>query len=56
MDLVLTQPINIQVVMNPGVMAPGAVHPPASATGSVVDGQPAALMEAGAAPPLLTLI
>jgi hypothetical protein len=41
-DSVLAQPRNIQAVMNPGGMAPSAVHTPASATGSVEDGQPAA--------------
>jgi hypothetical protein len=39
MDSVLTQPSNIQEVVNPGVRATGALHPPASATGSVGDSQ-----------------
>jgi hypothetical protein len=39
MDSVLIQASNIQEVVNPGVKATGAVHPPASTTGSGRDGQ-----------------
>ncbi len=38
-DTVLTQPSNIREAVNPGVMASGAADLPASATGSVGDGQ-----------------
>jgi hypothetical protein len=38
-DTVLTQTSNIHEAVNPGVRATGAVDPPASATGSVGDGQ-----------------
>ena len=41
-DYELAQPSNIQEVANPGVMSTGVVHPLATATGSVGDGQPVA--------------
>jgi hypothetical protein len=41
-DYELAQPSNIQDVTNPGEMSTGVVHPLATATGSVGDGQPVA--------------
>jgi hypothetical protein len=41
------QPSNIQDVANPGEMSTGVVHPLATATGSVKDGQPIAPIGSG---------
>jgi hypothetical protein len=55
MDNMLTQPSNIREVANPGVMATGRVHPLATATGSVGDGQLVALTGSGGGTTIVAL-
>ncbi len=55
MDSVLSQPRNIREVTDPGEIATGAVHPPASTTRSVRDGQLAAPTGSGGSTTIVNL-